>query len=93
MSITAQPEDITVAEGEISEELSVTAVADGAELSYQWYKAADAAGNDAVKVKGANAASLTLDTSLTAGEYHYFVKITVDGIGTVLSDVATVTVE
>ncbi len=93
VSITAQPESVTVNEGNIAEELTVTAVADGAELTYQWYKAADASGNDAVKIAGENSASLALDETLTEGEYYYFVKITVDGIGTVVSDVATVTVE
>ena len=93
VSITEQPADITVSEGAIDDELTVTAVADGAELSYQWYRCADKSGNDAVKIKGANSDALTLDTTLANGVYHYFVKITVDGIGAVLSDVAAVTVE
>lgn len=93
VAIGTQPADITINEGNIAEKLSVTASTDGAELTYQWYKCADTAGNDAVKVKGAKGSELTLDANLTAGKHYYFVKIMVDGIGTVLSDVATVTVE
>ncbi len=94
VTISAQPVDKSVTEGSISGSLSVTASAEnGAALTYQWYKAADEEGNDAVKIAGATAASMTLDTSLTAGEYYYFVKIFVDGVGSVSSNVATVTVD
>lgn len=91
INITAQPEDATVTEGEISGSLSVTATtAEGSTLTYQWYAVN---GTDKVKVAGATSASFTIPTDLTEGEYGYFVKITVDGIASVNSEIATVTVE
>lgn len=93
ITISTQPSNKSVTEGSISGSLSVTASAEnGATLTYQWYKAADADGNDAVKVAGANAASMALDTTLTEGKYYYFVKVITDGVGSVTSNVATVTV-
>ncbi len=90
ISITAQPEDAAVTAGSISGNLSVTATSDGT-LTYQWYKC-DENGENAVKVKNAKTASLTIPTTLTEGEYYYFCVITVDGIASKSSDIAKVTV-
>ena len=91
VTISAQPADKSVKAGSISGSLSVTATADGA-LTYQWYKCDDENRTGAVKVSGATSASMTVPTGLTAGTYYYFVKVIVDGIAGVESDVATVTV-
>ena len=90
VNITSQPSDRSVTAGSISGSLSVTATSTGT-LGYQWYSCA-ADGGRAVKVSGAKSASMTIPTSLTAGEYHYFVKISVDGVEAATSNVATVTV-
>lgn len=93
INITAQPASVTKTEGSISGSLSVTASASPAgALTYQWYEAADEGGNGAVKVAGANSASMTIPTTLTEGEHYYFVKITVDGLASTKSNVAVVTV-
>ena len=91
VTISAQPQDKTVTEGSISGSISVTATSEG-DLPYQWY-ACDEDGNNAVKVKNATSASFTIPTTLTEGEYYYFVKITVDGIAGYNSEIACVTVE
>ena len=91
ITISAQPEDKSVTAGSISGSLSVTASSSGT-LGYQWYACSDDDGSDAVKVAGGTSASLTIPTDLTAGEYYYFVKVTVDGIASVNSEIATVTV-
>lgn len=91
MSITKQPQDITVNEGNITESLSVTAESEG-ELYYQWYSCSNDAGGFPVKVAGAKAATFQLPTDLTAGTYHYFVKVKVDGIADINSNIVTVTV-
>lgn len=93
ISITAQPENVTVTVGAISETLSVAATTEaGSSLSYQWYECNEN-GSYPVKIAGATSAVLDIDTSLKEGNYHYFVKITVDSLGSVISDIATVTVE
>lgn len=91
VSITSQPSDKSVTEGAISGSLSVTAKSSG-DLTYQWYKATDANGANPVKVSGATSASMTIPTDLTSGEYYYFVKVIVNGIAGINSEIATVTV-
>lgn len=92
VNITTQPADITVNEGDINESLSVVAASDG-ELSYQWYSCPTDSGAMPVKIAGATASTYKLSNELTAGKYHYFVKVIVNGIAGVNSAVATVTVE
>ncbi len=92
LSITAQPADVEVAEGEISGSLSVTATSEG-ELSYQWYKCANEGGDEAVKVAGANASTLSIPEELEVGKHYFFCLVTVNGITGIKSDVACVTVE
>ena len=93
VSITSQPADITTTEGEVNGTLSVTATAEGGELSYQWYKAADENGNGAVKVARATASSYKIPTNLQVGKHYYFAMIKVNGIEAAVSSVAAVTVE
>ncbi len=91
VNITAQPESITVDEGNISESLTVSAESDG-ELTYQWYKCKDENKSGAVKVAGANTATLNIPTDLTEGMHYFFVKIIVDGAAASESEAAVVTV-
>ena len=91
ISVTTQPADKEVTAGNISGTLSVTATSTGT-LAYQWYQASEPNGNGGVKIAGATAKSLTIPTDLTAGNYYYYVKVIVDGLASITSDVATVTV-
>lgn len=90
IKISAQPTDKAVTEGNINESLSVTAAAEG-EVTYQWYSS-DEDGEKAMKIAGATATEYDLPETLTEGKYHYFVKVIVDGIASLNSDVVTVTV-
>ena len=90
--MTAQPTNKEATVGNITGSLSITATASSGTLTYQWYQAKDLAGNDATKVKGATSKTMTIPTDLEAGEYFYFVKVFVDGMASVISEVATVTV-
>ena len=91
VSITAQPADKDVTEGAISGSLSVTAKSDG-ELTYQWYSCDDETGRGAVKVAGETSATMNIPKDLTAGEHCFFVKVIVNGIAGINSNIATVTV-
>ena len=91
VNITAQPESITVDEGNISETLTVSAESDG-ELTYQWYKCKDENKSGAVKVAGANTATLNIPEELENGQHYFFVKIIVDGAAASESEAAVVTV-
>ena len=91
ITITAVSDDVTTTEGDISESVSVTAQSSGT-LTYQWFSY-EGSKTSAVKVAGATSASYSLPTDLEAGVYHYFAKITVDGIATVECPAIKVTVE
>lgn len=91
VTITSQPVDITVTEGEITESLSVSASSEGT-LTYQWYECGSDTGSYPVKVSGATSATFKLPDDLTAGKHYYFVKVIVNGIAGISSAVATVTV-
>ncbi len=91
VNITAQPESITVDEGNIIETLTVSAESDG-ELTYQWYKCKDENKSGAVKVAGANTATLNIPEELENGQHYFFVKIIVDGAAASESEAAVVTV-
>ena len=92
VTVKTQPADKTVTAGSISGNLSVSAVSTGT-LTYQWYACSDSTGANAVKIANATAATFAIPTDLTAGTYCYFVKIKVNGIHAVTSEVATVTVQ
>ncbi|MCQ2454582.1 MAG: hypothetical protein MJ090_00320 [Clostridia bacterium] len=92
ITISAEPQDKEVTEGAITGSVSVTATSSGT-LTYQWYSCTDTDGSDAVKIANATSSSFTIPTTLEEGEYFYFAKITVDGIASVNTEVATVTVE
>ncbi len=91
VNITAQPESITVDEGDISESLTVSADSEG-ELTYQWYKCKDENKSGAVKVAGANTATFDIPEELEKGQHYFFVKIIVDGAAASESEAAVVTV-
>ena len=76
LSITQQPEDKTVLEGE-QETLSVAATSEK-ELTYQWYLT-DAAGGTDTAVDGATAAALTLPGQSAGTSQTYYCVITCDG--------------
>jgi len=91
VQITEEVSDVEVDEGNINDALSITATSTGT-LTYQWYKAENANGNGAVKIKDATESSYDLPAYLTEGKHYYFVKVIVNGIAGINSNVATVTV-
>ena len=91
VNITKELENANVTAGSITGSLSVTATST-ASLTYQWYECANENGTGAVKIAGANAASMKIPTTLEKGNYYYFVKVIADGVAGINSNVATVTV-
>ena len=91
ISISAQPKAATVTEGKITGNLTVTASSEG-QLSYQWYKCENEEGSGAVKIADANKNTFAIPTDLSAGVYHFFAKVIVDGIASTDTDIAVVTV-
>jgi hypothetical protein len=71
--------------------ISVLANSDG-EVSYQWFACTGDTKRGAVKIKGANSESYTTDAELPKGKYHYFVRVTVDGMASVDSPIMAVNV-
>ncbi len=92
ITVSQAPASVSKTAGSISGSLSVKATASNGTLTYQWYKCDDENKTNAVKIANATAANFTIPTDLAAGKYYYFVKITVDGIASVETAAATVTV-
>ena len=73
ISLAAQPEDVTIAEGASSATFVVTATATGGTLTYQWYSNTVNSNIGGTPINGADEASLGLITStMTAGTYYYY---------------------
>jgi len=93
ITISVQPQNVTVREGTVSGSLSVTASAsDNSVLSYQWYSNTAAVNSGGSAISGATSASYTLDASLSQGSYYYYCTISSPTADSVVSNVATVTV-
>lgn len=92
VTVTLQPEDVTVTEGSINETLLVSGEAeDGTVITYQWYSC-DENGGNAIKVAGETDSEFNIPASLTAGEYYFFATVTADSLAETASDIAKVTV-
>ncbi|MCL2411134.1 MAG: hypothetical protein FWC97_05765 [Treponema sp.] len=92
ITIEAQPTSLSVAEGNISGSLSVTArVTRGAELNFQWFNNTTNSNIGGTAIYGATSASFEIPSTLSEGTYFYFVEVTATGRAVpVLSGVATV---
>lgn len=90
VNLVYNSEEFEASEGE-SAAISVSADSTG-ELSYQWYACSSDTKRGAVKIAGATASSYNTDNTLPKGKYYYFVRVTVDGIGTVDSPLMAVNV-
>ena len=87
-SITAQPQNVTVTLGG---KATLALTATGGE-TYQWYKATSATSKEgATAVSGATAATYQYSPAALGTEYFYC-KVT-NGVGSVESNIATVTIE
>jgi phi13 family phage major tail protein len=94
ITILSQTEEITVTEGNITEEIEVEAVVTGSvDLSYQWYSNLTATNSDGTLIVDATTANFTIPTDLTADSYYYYCIISAEGAENEISEVVTVTVE
>ena len=82
--------DATVAEGGT---LTVSASAEKAEVSYQWYSCTDENKFGAQPISGATQNTYTIPTGLTIGEHYYFCRISAEGAASVDSRVVNVSIE
>ena len=96
ITITTQPQSVSVTQGAITESLTVAAtVTQGATLSYQWYSCRNFAGASPIEMSGAKAASFPIPTDLAASPsaYYYYCNVSATGgAATVRSDIVAVTV-
>jgi phi13 family phage major tail protein len=90
ISITAQPQDASVVEGN-GATLSVTATASSGTLTYQWYSNTTHSNVGGTVIPGANEESYTTPTTDPPGTYYYYCVVSV-GTNSVTSNVAAVTV-
>lgn len=93
ITVSLQPEDITVVEGAVDGVLTVAASTTEGAVTYQWYEAESKNGKGAAKIAGATENEFAIPEELTSGKYYFFCKLTANGVNSVKSDVAEVTVE
>lgn len=94
ITISQQPQDMTVQAGAITGNLTVVATVASGTLAYQWYQGTGKVNTGGTPVAGATAASFTIPKALTAGTYYYYCVVTLNGVDTrMVSAVATVTVQ
>ncbi len=91
VNFSSHPASKNVTAGSISGTLSVSAKSSGA-LTYQWYKCDDEFGSNAVKMPDAISSTISIPTDLEVGKHYFFVKVIVNGMAGINSDVAVVTV-
>ena len=93
IDITTQPGNATVNQGAITGSLTCSAtVSDESTPAYAWYSCDDSNKTNAAAISGATGAGFSLPTSLTAGTYYYFCRVSADGAADMDSVVAEVTV-
>jgi hypothetical protein len=93
ISITTQPANLIVREGNISDRLTVAAtVPADAMPAYQWYSNTNNSNIGGTEISDAIYETFYIPTNLTEGTYYYFCEVTATGVASVRSDVATVTV-
>ncbi len=98
IEITSQPTDVTVTKGSITGNLTCHAtVSNGGTPTYAWYSCTDTDKTGAAAINTtahptAATASFTIPTTLTAGTYYYFCRVSAAGAADVDSSVAKVTV-
>ena len=93
IDITTQPADTAVTEDSVTGSLTcAAAVSDNSAPDYAWYSCDDLNKTNAAAISGATGAGFSLPTSLTAGTYYYFCRVSADGAADADSNVAKVTV-
>ncbi|MDR0275069.1 MAG: hypothetical protein LBI48_06975, partial [Burkholderiaceae bacterium] len=93
ITITTQPQNVTVTEGAITGSLTIGATVNpSGTLTYQWYSNTTASNTGGALLAGEQGASFTIPTTLTAGTYYYYCVVNAAGATPLASDVATVTV-
>lgn len=98
IEITTQPGNVTVSQGAITGSLTCNAtVSNGNTAAYAWYSCTDTKKTSAAAINTAAhptaaTASFTVPTTLTAGTYFYFCRVSANGAADMDSVVVKVTV-
>lgn len=94
ITITQHPLGLTVTEGSITEDISVTAEVTGEGTpSYQWYSNTANTHSGGSEMAGEESDTLDIPTDLSPGTYYYYCQVSASGATPVLSNIATVVVE
>ena len=93
ITITTQPQAMTIPEHNIVGSLSVAAsVSSGAAPTYRWYSNDINNNTGGTAITGATNAAYTIPTSLVAGTYYFYCVVSAPNAEPVTSDVAAVTI-
>lgn len=90
IQITAQPQDVSVAEGNITQSLSASASVSAGTLAYDWF-ACSSAGVVSGSSLGSGT-SFSIPNTLSAGAHYYLCRVSSTGLASVDTNVAAVTV-
>ncbi len=95
ITITSQPQDATVTEGNISGSLSAVASASSGDVSYQWYSNTVYSNVNGTELTGETSQSFTIPTTLTTSDSpkYYYCIVSHPSAQSIVSNVAKVTIE
>jgi len=93
ITITNQPEDVSLIAGSISGSLSVAAIVTlEGELSYQWYSNTTDSNTGGTLISGATTEEFSIPVYLTEGTYYYYCVVSSLDAESVKSEAVTVTI-
>ena len=94
INIITQPQDVTVTEGQIHENITVVANgSDGRPVSYKWFSNTRKSASGGIYLMTNASGIFEIPTNLTEGIYYYYCVLCAEDVDDVITNVVTVTVE
>ncbi len=94
INIITQPQDVTVTEGQIHENITVVANgSDGRSVSYKWFSNTRKSATGGTYLLTNTTGKFEVPTNLTEGIYYYYCVLSAEDVDDVTTNVVTVTVE
>ena len=94
ITISSQPQDAEVTEGQINARLTVQASgSDGRALTYKWFSNTQKSTNNGTFLLTNNTGEFIVPTTLTEGTYYYYCVISAEDVDDVTTNIVTITVK
>ena len=94
ITIITQPQDVTVTEGQIHENITVVANgSDGRIVSYKWFSNTSKSTSGGAYLLTNTTGKFEIPTNLTEGEYYYYCVLSAEDVDDVITNAVSVTVK